>query len=279
MAACAPGPAGDPATLDPSSTEAGPTSTSSQPTPDPSSPTTRAPTPGPTSPEWLGTRPLPPRPDGFGEVQDTPPELRDRRLPTVDHLPPPAGAEFTASVGPVPAAVVQRSTWSPACPVGLDDLRYVTVDFWGFDGRPHTGELLVNASAADGLVQVFRRLHQSRFPIEEMRVVRAEELDLPPTGDGNNTTAFVCRPITGGSSWSQHASGLAVDVNPFHNPYLRGDLVVPELASAYADRDDRRPGMVRPGDVVTGSFATLGWGWGGAWSTTKDYMHFSATGR
>ncbi|MDP8960336.1 MAG: M15 family metallopeptidase [Actinomycetota bacterium] len=230
-------------------------------------------------PTWLGTRILPRRADGFGEVRPTPPELRDRRLPSPDLLPAPHGDEFVADVQAVPQEVVRRSTWSPRCPVALQDLRYLTLTFWGFDERPHTGELLVHTSVAEDVVGVFRRLYAARFPIEEMRVVSAGELTAPATGDGNNTTSYVCRPITGGSSWSEHAYGLAIDINPFHNPYLRGDLVVPELASAYTNRNWQRPGMVRPGDEATKSFAEIGWSWGGNWRRPKDWMHFSRKGR
>ncbi|MDP8970585.1 MAG: M15 family metallopeptidase [Actinomycetota bacterium] len=237
------------------------------------------PRPTATRPPWLGTRVLPRRPDGFGQVQPTPPELRDRRLPSPDLLPPPVGDRYAATIQAVPGEVVARSTWSPACPVALEDLRYLTVTFWGFDQRRHTGELLVHASVAEDVVGVFRRLHEARFPIEEMRVVSPIELQAPPTGDGNNTTAFVCRPVTAGSSWSQHAHGLAVDVNPFLNPYVKRDLVVPELASAYADRSWQRPGMVVAGGEVTVAFAAIGWRWGGNWHSAKDWMHFSRDGR
>ncbi len=143
-----------------------------------------------------------------------------------------------ATVERVPDEVVARSTWAPGCPVTREDLRHVRLSFWGFDDRPHTGELLLHAEVAPAVVEAFRLLFEARFPIEEMRITRADELDPPPTGDGNNTGGFVCRPVSGGSSWSQHAYGRAVDVNPFHNPYVRGALVVPELASTYADRSD-----------------------------------------
>lgn len=222
---------------------------------------------------------LPRRTDGYGRVLPTPPELRDRRLPTVDLLPPPDGDRFASTVSDVPPDVAERSTWSPACPVDLGDLRYVTVPFRGFDGQAHTGELVVHASVAEDVVSVFRRLFAAGFPVEEMRVVAGEELDAPPTGDGNNTTAFVCRASRGSSSWSEHASGLAIDVNPFHNPYQRGDLVLPELASAYTDRGWRRPGMIEPGGVVVEAFASIGWTWGGDWRSATDPMHFSRSGR
>jgi len=179
----------------------------------------------------------------------------------------------------VPAEVVARSTWQEGCPVPLDELRYLTMSFWGFDGRAHTGEMIVHAEVADDVVAVFGTLYEARFPIEEMRVVSRPELDAPPYGDGNNTTAFSCRPATQSTSWSQHALGLAVDVNPFHNPYQRGDLVLPELASAYTDRSHVRPGMIEAGDPVTEVFAGIGWGWGGTWQSLTDPMHFSRNGR
>jgi hypothetical protein len=182
-------------------------------------------------------------------------------------------------VVPATEDVLARSTWSPDCPVDRSELRYVTVAFWGFDEQPRTGELLVHTDVADDIVEVFRRLHGARFPIEEMRITRPDELDAPPTGDGNNTGAFVCRPSRGSAAWSEHAYGRAVDINPFHNPYVRADLVLPELASAYADRSHMRPGMILPGDEATRGFAAIGWAWGGNWRSVKDWMHFSRDGR
>jgi len=260
-------------TSPPPSTPSTPSAATPSPSPAPAAPQAAAPAP------WVvGLRPLPLRPDGFGQVLPTPEVLADRRLPTEDRLTPPPTAAFASTVQPVPAAVLRRSSWQAGCPVRADELRYLTVSFWGFDGRHHTGELLVNARVAADMVTVFRALHAARFPLEEMRVVAAPELDTPPTGDGNNTTAFVCRPARGQTRWSAHAYGLAVDVNPFCNPYRRGDLVLPELASAYLDRARVRPGMIRPGDAVVRAFTAVGWTWGGTWTSPRDLMHFSATG-
>ncbi|HEX2405366.1 MAG TPA: M15 family metallopeptidase, partial [Acidimicrobiia bacterium] len=169
--------------------------------------------------------------------------------------------------------------WSEGCPVPLEELRYLNVSFWGFDERFHTGELIVHESAAEDMVEVFRKLHEMRFPIEQMRVESLSDLERPPTGDGNETSSFVCRAATGSTGWSMHAYGLAIDVNTFQNPYVKGDLVLPELASAYLDRSDVRPGMILPGDPVVEAFAAMGWEWGGDWNTLKDYMHFSSNGR
>ena len=252
--------------------------------------TVAAPTPAPTTirrvlppgvseaPSWLGERVLPQRPDGLGIARSTPRLLRDRRLATTDFLPPPETRRFEWSIDAAGKRVLERSTWRPSCPVAGRDLAYVNVSFWGFDREHHTGELLVHRSVARDVVSVFRILHRARWPIEEMRITRAAELDAPPTGDGNNTGAFACRPARLSSDWSEHAYGLAIDVNPFHNPYVREDLVLPERALAYRDRSWRRPGMIFPGDVVTRAFARIGWGWGGSWSSSKDWMHFSRSG-
>ncbi len=228
-------------------------------------------------PAWLGTRVLPQTPDGFGEVLPTPPELMDRRFAPPQLLPPPRSGAFESRLSEVPPEVVARSSWHEGCPVTLDELSYITVSHFGFDGRAHTGEMIVNATAAADVIGVFAELFALQFPIEEMRVIRADEIDAPPTGDGNVTTSFVCRQATGTRNWSRHALGLAIDINPFHNPYLKGELVIPELASYYLQRDRNLPGMVESSGVVE-AFAAIGWKWGGHWSSLKDWMHFSDSG-
>lgn len=232
--------------------------------------------------DWtVGARPLPKRPDGFGEVQPTPKVLRDRALPTRDLLPPPVGGMWRSSIAPIDAAVRARMgrSYAKGCPVPLKDLRYLTVSFRGFDAKAHTGEIIVHRRVAKDVVGVFRKLFKAGFPIEEMRIVTTADLTGPPTGDGNNTDAFVCRVARKQTNWSAHAYGLAIDLNPFNNPYQQGDLVLPELASSYLDRSWKRAGMVYPDNVAGKAFAAIGWTWGGSWKRTIDHMHFSETGR
>jgi hypothetical protein len=265
-------------------TPAPPPATPTAPAPVSSGPAPSAPAPSsalasPPGPAWrVGATPLPLRPDGFGQVRPTPPVLATRNLPTADRLPPPDGARYASTVRAVPAEVLARSTWQPSCPVAATDLRYLTMSFWGFDGRVHTGEMIVNARGANAVTGAFGKLFAAHFPIEEMRVTAPAELTAAPTGDGNNTTAFVCRPAVNLTRWSAHAYGLAVDVNPFCNPYTKGDLVLPELASSYVDRKNARPGMVFAGDPTVRAFAAIGWSWGGTWTTPRDLQHFTATG-
>ena len=234
-----------------------------------------------TRPDWLGTRPLPTTSDGVVVPQTTPEELVNRQFITVDTLAPPAaGADYESSIAPLEGDALARSTWNEDCPVTVDELRYLTMSFWGFDDRPHTGEMIVNASVAEDVVEVFGKLFEARFPIEEMRIATQDDLDAPPTGDGNMTTSFVCREVVGDSNeFSQHAFGLAVDIDPFQNPYIKGDVILPELATSYTDRTDIKPGMHIEGGPVVAAFEEIGWVWGGRWRTLKDYQHFSLNGR
>lgn len=268
----APAPATGPAT------GAHPTAARSIPA-SPAAPVTRRPAAGSVPPAWLGTRVLPRTASGYGEIRPTPRSLQNRRFTLPDTLPMLPGNGFRSMVEPAPAAVLARSTWTPACPVRATDLAWVRLAFWGFDHRRHTGELLVNRSAAAGLVTVFHELYAERFPIEQMTITSKAEQLLPPTGDGNNSGSFNCRPAVGSTHYSEHAYGLAVDLDPFQNPYVKGDLVLPELASSYLDRRRVRPGMILPNDPVVRAFARIGWTWGGTWRNLKDLQHFSANGR
>ena len=248
----------------------------------PSPPATASPTTpetGTVPPDWLFTRPLPVTATGFGEVRPTPPELRVRRFNLPDSIPQLPGTGFASRVEQAPSEVIARSTWNSGCPVRPNQLDWIRLTYVGFDGKRHSGELLAHEDVSADLVRVFRALWKARFPIEEMRITKASELDLKPTGDGNNTGAFVCRRATSGGSFSEHAYGLAIDVNPFQNPYRKGEVVIPELASSYLNRQNKRPGMHVEGGPVVSAFDSIGWQWGGRYRNLKDLHHFSRSGR
>ena len=161
----------------------------------------------------------------------------------------------------------------------LGDLRLLTLTFWGYDGAAHRGELVVHADQAPRVVGAFRTLFDARFPIERMELVDAYGGDDHASTLANNTAAFNCRAVVGNpGSWSEHAFGRAIDVNPRVNPYLLDPHVRDPEFAPYIDRSVDAPGMIRPGDAAVQAFAAEGWQWGGAWSPA-DYQHFSATGR
>jgi hypothetical protein len=171
-----------------------------------------------------------------------------------------------------------HASWRPECPVDIDELRAVDVSFWGYDGTARTGRLIVAAGLAEQMVAIMHDLYDARFPIERMEVVDEYGGDDDLSMAANNTSAYNCRAITGGSSWSEHSYGRAIDINPLVNPYVRGSTVLPPEGVIYADRSLDAPGMIHGGDVVVEAFAARGWEWGGNWSPSKDYQHFSTTG-
>ena len=232
-----------------------------------------------TRPPWLGLRPLATNPDGSYIPVETPPQLLNRAFASDDTLGPPASAEFAWSIAPFVGEPLERSTYQPECPVPAEELSYLTMSFWGFDGAHHSGEMVVDAEWAEQIVSVFATLHEARFPLEEMRLVTPDDLVGVSSGDDNNTTAYVCRAVTGGQRWSDHALGTAIDINPFHNPYQRGEVILPGLASAYLDRENPMPGMIERDGLVVRAFSEIGWSWGGDWETISDYQHFSLSGR
>jgi poly-gamma-glutamate synthesis protein (capsule biosynthesis protein) len=194
-------------------------------------------------------------------------------------------------VAPLPPVPAYRAVVAPAdadrmtsshragCPVPLSDLRLLSLTHWGFDGRTRTGELVVHADAAQAVVDAFRRLYEARTVVERMRLVDEYGGDDDRSMAANNTSAYNCRQVAGTSTWSQHAYGRALDINPVQNPYVTARLVEPTAGRAYLDRADVRPGMAVSGGPVVEAFRASGWGWGGDFSSSKDYQHFSANGR
>ena len=157
-------------------------------------------------------------------------------------------------------------------------LRLITVTFHGFDGRAHDGRLVVSAHVAPGVVKVFRTLYEGGYPIRRMVPIDAYGNDDDRSLAADNTAGFNCRNVAGTSRWSMHASGEAIDINPVENPYLEGGRVRPAAGKAYLDRTRARPGMAAEGGELVGAFSAAGWSWGGRWSGSPDYQHFSVTG-
>ena len=186
-------------------------------------------------------------------------------------------------VSPLPASLQARMvgrSWHAGCPVALAQLRLLRVTFYGFDHRVHVGRMVVDATWASRLGGVFVRLYRERFPIYEMVPVDAYGGNDSVSIDHDNTSSFNCRNATGSSSWSNHAYGLAVDLDPLQNPYLDHGRTTHRGSLRYLDRSQRLPGMIHPGDATVQAFAAIGWGWGGSWSgSIQDLQHFSVNGR
>jgi hypothetical protein len=169
-----------------------------------------------------------------------------------------------------------RHSYRAGCPVPPSGLRTIRVSYWGFDRRIHVGRIVVAAQVAPDVLAVFRVLWSERFPIRRLRPVSAYRGSDDASMAADNTSGFNCRFVGGTKRWSLHAYGLAIDVNPVENPYVRGSHVSPPAGRAYVDRSRYRKGMAVSGGVLVRAFASVGWKWGASFG---DYQHFSTTGR
>jgi poly-gamma-glutamate synthesis protein (capsule biosynthesis protein) len=196
-------------------------------------------------------------------------------------IAPAAGGTpaFHGTSAPIPAEFrAHMTSWHPGCPVPLDALRLLTLTYWGFDGRVHTGRLVVARAQGANVLRAMRTIFEARFPIRRMRLIEAYGASDDRSLAADNTAGFNCRYVAGTHRWSAHAYGLAIDIDPLENPYVVGAHVSPPAGRRFLDRSLRVPGVIHPGDVVVRAFATIGWKWGGYWTSPKDYQHFSATG-
>jgi poly-gamma-glutamate synthesis protein (capsule biosynthesis protein) len=176
-----------------------------------------------------------------------------------------------------------RSSHHAGCPVPWRGLRYLQLSYLGFDGRTHTGELVVGAAYARAVVGVFRTLYDARWPIRRMRLVDDFGGDDDRSMAADNTSGFNCRRVDGSRRWSDHAFGAAIDLDPVENPYVTGSSVAPPGSRRFATLDRSAgsavpAGTITSGDVVVRAFAAIGWDWGGSW-TEPDFQHFAAPSR
>ena len=223
--------------------------------------------------DWRGLR-------GCTDLAPGPSEKASADGPSGEIRPP----AYAATIEAIPSAVRRRMTGSshdPAsCPVGFADLRLLTVRYVGFDDRAHTGQLVVHRRHARDLVGVFRELYQARYPIRRMQLVDAYGGDDNRSMAADNSSAYNCRTVAGTSSFSDHAYGAAVDINPVENPYVTTDGVLPAKGLRFVEVDrspgvDAARGVIVADDVVVRAFARIGWKWGGVWNE-PDYQHFHA---
>jgi poly-gamma-glutamate synthesis protein (capsule biosynthesis protein) len=181
------------------------------------------------------------------------------------------------SSGPVPAAVralmIGRS-WhpDPRCPA-WDQLVHVTLEHHDLAGEPTMGELVVAAAIVAPTRALFSRLWSIGFPIARMRLVDHFDASDDRSMAADNSSGFNFRVVAGTQVLSQHALGLAIDLNPVENPWIGERGLVPAAGQEFIDRRHVRPGMiVRPGPV-TALLDELGWEWGGDWRHARDYHH------
>ena len=175
-------------------------------------------------------------------------------------------------------ARMQGRTFKKNCTTKRADLRYIRVLHCGFDGKTHIGELVVNKKILKDILYIFKKLYLNDYPIEKMKLADDYNADDDASMADNNTSSFNFRVVEGTQKLSNHAYGLAVDINPLYNPYVLikngKKKIEPPDAKKYADRKLDCPYYIKKGDLLWKLFHERGFTWGGSWRS-PDYQHFS----
>lgn len=165
--------------------------------------------------------------------------------------------------------------------VSYDDLRYMQVLYYDFNGEVQTGELICHKGIAQDLAEIFYELYLNEYQLEKVRLIDEYGGDDTASMLDNNTSCFNYRVVDGTSNLSKHALGCAIDVNPFYNPYVvfnkdgSGETYIsPEGSEIYADRSQNFPYKIDENDLCYKLFKEHGFTWGGNWNSSKDYQHF-----
>lgn len=162
--------------------------------------------------------------------------------------------------------------------IPLQDLRYVKIRYIDFDGKAQNGELICNQKIAQDLVEIFSELYDRQYPLASVRLVDDFGGDDLASMEADNTSCFNFREVTssggGRHKLSLHAYGLAVDLNPLYNPYVKKGKILPQSAKPYANRKNVNPYRIDHEDLAYQLFTSHGFTWGGDWKSLKDYQHF-----
>lgn len=169
---------------------------------------------------------------------------------------------------------IKGKSYKDDCTVPVDELRYLEVAHYDGDGNVCSGELICNVAIADDLLDIFENLFDARYPIASVRLIDDFDADDVKSMQANNTSCFNFRRIAGSKKLSKHALGMAVDINPLFNPYVKGATVSPPEGRPYADRGKEFRYKIDPDDLCYKEFIAHGFEWGGAWNSLKDYQHF-----
>ena len=158
--------------------------------------------------------------------------------------------------------------------ISYDELRYLTIFHYDYEGKIKKGELVCNKTIAYDLLCIFRALFSRAYPINSIRLVDDFGADDEASMQANNTSCFNYRQVAGTKTLSKHAFGMAVDINPLENPCVKGQWIQPSTAVEFVDRKKDFPHKIDEDDFCKEVFTSFGFRWGGHWRSTKDYQHF-----
>ena len=178
---------------------------------------------------------------------------------------------------PIPETIkarMQGKSMKDNATIGYDQLRYLTLPYYDFSGTIRKGEVVCNKAIAHDLLCIFRALFTREYPLCSVRLVDDFDADDETSMRANNTSCFNYRNVPGTNALSRHALGMAIDINPLQNPYIKGSRVYPATATEYVDRTRDFPHKIDDDDFCKEVFSSFGFSWGGDWRNSKDYQHF-----
>ena len=221
--------------------------------------------------------------DSVGNVDDTAKPVKESD--TMEQHPERITYEEGFYYEPLTDEVKERITGisypENGCTVPYEDLNYVGLKYIDFKGQEQTGELICNKAIAQDMVEIFHELYRNEYRLESVHLIDEYDGDDTASVTENNTSCFNYRVVDGTASLSKHAYGLAIDVNPYYNPYVvfgrnsdGSDYISPPGSEIYADRSQSFAYKIDENDLCYRLFTEHGFTWGGNWNSTKDYQHF-----
>ncbi len=189
--------------------------------------------------------------------------------------------EMQFTISPITDEIKKRIwniSYKADADLSLSELSYLKIPYFNFSSEVCIGELIVNSRIAQDTICVFKELFSIRYPIEKMVLIDAYGADDILSMTDNNSSAFNYRYIDSTTILSNHSKGLAVDINPLYNPYIKmvdnKERILPIEGSAYTDRTKDHPYYIKKNDACYNIFLKYGFTWGGDWTDSKDYQHF-----
>lgn len=221
--------------------------------------------------------------DGKAETETESPEETERKNSAAASEAMP----YRGTASEIPTDIqnlMMGKSMKEGAKISFDELAYLKIPHYDFNGNVTEGELVVNKKLADEVLDIFAELFEIRYPIEKMRLVDDYNASDFDSIDDNNTSAFNYRVSTAGTgSLSKHALGCAIDINPQINPYVASDgRGSHSNAAEYWSRDKSKwtsdtakRAYIGPDSEIYYIFVTEHhWEWGGSWSGYLDYQHF-----
>lgn len=185
---------------------------------------------------------------------------------------------YSSSISPILQSKIDGVSYHENDNISFDDLRFLSILYVNFEGDTKVGELICNKAIEQDILEIFSALYEEQYAFEKIRLVDEYGADDDLSCADNNTSCFNYRQVIGSTSLSKHALGLAIDINPFYNPYVTypdgAEHISPQGSEPYADRSNTNVHMIKKGDFCYELFISHGFTWGGNWKTLKDYQHF-----